>query len=175
MSVEYRTKSESRLARERKTIAIERELDLIARDNGGSVSSRLLLERAMDPKNELHDRFEWDDKICGERYRLTQATAMILATKYIAVMSDEKDGLREVLHASAPAKLDRRYSVRKFISTGDGAYKPREVALNNQEDLQRIIERKLAVLRSWSKSVVDIHELDPVRTAIDSILKTAGG
>jgi hypothetical protein len=45
------------------------------------LSPKLVLQEARKPGHPLHDRFEWDDGVAGEAYRLIQARELIMKVK----------------------------------------------------------------------------------------------
>lgn len=45
------------------------------------LTPKIVLEEARDEAHPLHDRFEWDDAVAGEAYRLTQARELIMRVK----------------------------------------------------------------------------------------------
>lgn len=47
----------------------------------GSLTPAAVVEVARDPKHPLHGRFEWDDTVAAERYRLDQARQLIRVVK----------------------------------------------------------------------------------------------
>jgi hypothetical protein len=49
--------------------------------NTGSLTPRRLLEVARPESHPLHDRFEWNDSVAGEKYRLVQARDLIKSVK----------------------------------------------------------------------------------------------
>jgi hypothetical protein len=50
------------------------------RDESGTLSPRLVVDAARDPQHVLHNRFEWDDSIAGEKYRISQARELLHVT-----------------------------------------------------------------------------------------------
>lgn len=59
--------------------------DLIAelnaiRDDAGELTPRVVVDVAADPNHPLHSRFEWDDAIAGDKYRLEQARHLLRVT-----------------------------------------------------------------------------------------------
>lgn len=152
----YMNKTDARVTREKKAVVVERELDKMY-EKHGSVSTDLMLEEAKDPKHPLHKYFDWDDEVAGKKWRQTQALAMIMATKYVAVINGQ----------SEPPKVVHGVPVRKFVSAFKGeGFKMRNEALNEEESRRALIERRLGVLRSWCRENIDIAELQPVRLAI---------
>lgn len=99
----------------------------------GRVTPTIVVDEARPENHPLHDRFEWNDTIAGEKYRLVQAQQMIRSVKVI----------REDDHGN-------RQSVRRFVnvsrSTVDneddttGTYIPIEVALTNPATRDALLE-----------------------------------
>jgi hypothetical protein len=57
------------------------ELEAI-RTKHGKLTPTLVLDEARDPSHPLHDRFEWDDEVAGEAWRLEQARVLIVKVRY---------------------------------------------------------------------------------------------
>lgn len=51
-------------------------------DEAGELRPRTVVDKAKDPSHPLHDRFEWDDKLAGEKYRLQQASDLIRSVEW---------------------------------------------------------------------------------------------
>lgn len=47
------------------------------RDESGDLTPRLVVDAARPEDSPLHSRFEWDDSIAGEKYRLSQAGELL--------------------------------------------------------------------------------------------------
>jgi len=154
--MEYLTKQEASIVRERKTVVIERALEDIYKRNG-NITPKVIIDAAKSTKNELHKFFVWDDRLAGERYRLAQATAMILATRFVCYLKSTSKTSINVADVRP---------VRKFLPYKDEGFRARVDVLGDKDSRQEIIERKKSVLRGWCDSVVDIEELLKVREAI---------
>jgi hypothetical protein len=48
----------------------------------GKVTAALVVEAARDPEHPWHDRIDWNDDTAAERWRLTQARALIRSVRY---------------------------------------------------------------------------------------------
>ena len=46
----------------------------------GDLNEMIVLDEARSPRHPLHNRFEWDDSVAGEKYRLSQAREMLRVT-----------------------------------------------------------------------------------------------
>jgi hypothetical protein len=80
----------------------------------------IVVEGARPEDAPLHDQFEWDDQVAGERYRLVQAGDMI--RKYKITYAHDKDGsprtIREWVSVSRPDQS------RSYIPTGEAVMDP---------------------------------------------------
>lgn len=59
---------------------LRQELEAI-RGKAGVLTPRAVLAEARKPKHPLHSRFEWDDSVAAERYRLEQAHELIVSVR----------------------------------------------------------------------------------------------
>ena len=112
----------------------------------GCLTPAVVVAAAKAKTHPLHDRFEWDDKIAGARYRLDQARELIRSVK-IEVLNDDRLGPRHV---------------RRYVSVGDSsgrAYHRVEEVLTS-EDLRAQAfeqwEREVAALRARNR-VMDAY------------------
>lgn len=165
--VEYVSKQDAQVHRKKKTVIIEEAIGAVVRTEG-HVTATLLLEAATKKGHPLHDYFTWDDSEAARKWRLAQAEAMIIGTKYIAYLREE--GPRSKKSAPALDGNGRKISVRRYLPAhGAEGFRDRIEVLGDDESRRAIIERKLETLRSWCRSVVDIDELAAVRRAIEEL------
>lgn len=60
-----------------------RETLLNIRARRGVLTPRVVLDEARDEAHPLHDRFEWDDGVAAEKYRLDQAHELIRSVRVV--------------------------------------------------------------------------------------------
>ena len=65
----------------------------------GSLTPRLVVDAARDPGHPLHDRFEWDDAVAGEKYREHQARQLIRTVKVVEFSDDGDDQRVRAFHS----------------------------------------------------------------------------
>lgn len=53
------------------------------RDEHGQLTPVLVVETARDPEHPLHSRFDWDDSVAAEKWRLEQASQLLRVTKRV--------------------------------------------------------------------------------------------
>lgn len=76
----------SGLTRQR-LVAIREELEKLGTE--ARLTPETVVEAARDPRSPLHDRFQWDDSLAGEAYRLQQARALIKQVRVDVVRADQ--------------------------------------------------------------------------------------
>lgn len=74
----------------------------------GALTPSLVVDAARDPESPLHDRFEWDDSIAGERYREQQARQLIRTVRVVEPKGD-KDETRVRAFHSVPRPEGQTY------------------------------------------------------------------
>jgi hypothetical protein len=65
------------------------------RDEYGDLRRRTIVNVARDPDHPLHSRFEWDDRVAGDRYRLVQAGELI---RSVTVKYTDRGGEAREIH-----------------------------------------------------------------------------
>jgi hypothetical protein len=83
-------------------------------DDRGRMTPQILLDEARDPDHVLHARFEWDDSVAAEQWRVAQAAELIRSVKIRFRTPAGKQG--EV----------RAFHVTKEEATGSSVYRPTE-------------------------------------------------
>ena len=126
------------------------ELEAI-RDRHGELTPKAVVAEARDPGHPLHSRFEWDDAVAGEAYRLDQARGLIRKVRITYVEATDK----------SPAKQTRFYqSVR--TETGS-SYRPspeiaadpfqRKLVLADMEREWQALKRRYADFAEFAEMV----------------------
>jgi len=121
----------------------------------GRLTARDVLEEARDPGHPLHARFEWDDSIAAERYRLEQARQLI----------------REIKVTFIPRGATEVQSVRAYHSVADPegrTYRPTQEIAGNPLMLKMLLSD---MTRDWNRlrerygHLVEFAEM--IRTHLD--------
>lgn len=60
----------------------------------GQLTPQLVVDDARPVDSELHSRFEWDDAIAGEEYRLVQARNLIRSVEIVYTPADDPEPRR---------------------------------------------------------------------------------
>ena len=62
--------------------------------SNGVLTPKVVVDTARPKKHPLHGRFEWDDKVAGEAYRLAQAHHLIASVKITYALGDKIEKVR---------------------------------------------------------------------------------
>jgi hypothetical protein len=146
--------------KEKKSVVVQNAIAKIMK-RYGKVTPQLLIDEASDIKHPLHNNFEWDDSEAARRYRIGQATQMILAQRFVVEIRERKESTDNGTH-----------HVRRLLPVYENStFKMRVDILNDKETRKILIDRKIKVLQSWCESVVDIEELSEIRENVVDLIK----
>lgn len=133
------------------------ELEKIERENG-EITSKAVVEVAKSEQNVLHKLFDWDNKIAGEKWRLTQARSIIAA---LVVVPEKKGG------------YDKRAFVNIVNDPENPSHPPRfinyETAMNDEETRNILLANAMRELHVFKEKYKKLKELAKVIEAINSI------
>jgi hypothetical protein len=167
MHVEYKTREEAMVPREKKQQIIDNELSkLIQRD--GKLTVYTLVKEAENENHPLHKFFEWDDNKAARTYRRAQAQQMIQASRYYVHIRNGET--KTVQYA-----MLKKPSVKALLPCNDGehGHRKREDVLSDPEAKKAEIDRRINRLRAWCRECIDFEELRNIREKITEMLGVA--
>ena len=136
---------------------IQGELQAIAEQNGGVLPAKEVVEFARNnPRSALHARFEWDDSVAAERYRIEQARAIIASVTIVPA-----EGSRIVVRAWCNLPGDR--------ASKNPAYRPTIDVMNDEEMRAQLLSDVLGELGRLRRKHQDLTELANVWAAVDAV------
>jgi hypothetical protein len=109
----------------------------------GALSPATVLDDARPADSPLHHRFEWDDAVAGERYRLVQASELIRSVR---------------VSFATPTGIE---SVRQFVISAPQTYSPIEEVVADpisRELLLRQFEREWKILQARYSHLIEFVE-----------------
>lgn len=118
----------------------------------GYLTPLAVVEAAASPDHELHDRFEWDDQVAGESYRLLQAGALIRSVK-LRITEPEPIELRAFVHIPGDAPNKPGSYVPEGVIREDPAL--RAVALQTMSREWRLMKRRYDRYAEFWQTVQD--------------------
>ena len=107
--------------------------------HGEDLTPEIVVDEARPEGAPLHERFEWDDEIAGEKYRIVQAQQLIRSVQIEFI--DKRTGER---------KLVRAFHSRRESGQVRSGYQPIEEIVQDEVSLRILLkqfEREIADLK----------------------------
>jgi len=115
------------------------------------ITPQNVVDLARNEDSTIHNDFEWNDEVAGEKYRIIQAREMI---RNFSIIQENKK--------SEP--------VRAFqISTTVNEYKPVKIILRNEDEYQSLLKRALRELEAFKRRYNTLAELEPIFEAMKEL------
>jgi predicted RNA-binding protein YlxR (DUF448 family) len=125
------------------------------RDEHGSLTPVLVVETARDPEHPLHSRFEWDDSLAAEKYRLEQAGQLLRVVKLPADPSRASD-LRAFVAVKGKDSHRADYVPTEEAMADEFA---RKLVLRDMEREWRLLKRRYEHMREFADLILsDLHK-----------------
>lgn len=113
----------------------------IREENGDTLNPAMVLEKARPKVSPIHNFFEWDDGIAGDKYRLWQARYLIGRIEIIVQTEEGEEQTRAFYNISVETEdegHERGYVTIKDIQ-------------ENEDYLEIVLENALGEIKSWQK------------------------
>lgn len=110
----------------------------------GILSTHDLVEAAREEGHPLHESFEWNNRVGGEKYRLMQARMMINSVRV------------EFLGEKREAFFNVTVPVRKVLTRG---YVSIEKVVSNEDLHAQVLTQAIGELEYWQKKYDSLTEL----------------
>lgn len=134
-----------------------------------TITPQNVVDLARSADSVIHDDFEWDDEIAGEKYRVIQAGNMIRS--FVLVRDEEpiqtegnKDIKFSIEEPHPVGKLRALHTTSKPYE-----YKPCEYFIENKDEYQILLDKAIAELEAFKRRYAMIAELEDVFNAIDNL------
>lgn len=126
------------------------ELEAIQKKHRGRLSPRVVLNEARRKDHPLHARFEWNDAVAGEKYRLEQARELISAVRVVYTTSQgEKKSIRYFAALRASDKDEYIYESVDAIAADP--FKRKLLIKEMQRDIQELVNRYEGLMEFWTE------------------------
>lgn len=123
----------------------------------GKVTSDIVVQKAEDESSPMHELFEWDNEVAGHKYRLQQATKLIIN------LSVEEDKEQIPVPVRAYYNVSNSEKKGKFVNV--------KTAFANPDSRDIILKRALRELEAFKEKYQNLSELADVFTKIDELLE----
>lgn len=112
----------------------------------GKLEPQTIVDEARSKNSPIHDAFEWDNNVAGDKYRLQQARLM--ARSIIVEFADSPDLTPRHIFVHVPATEGEK-----------GYYQDVEVAIQNPDEAERALARLAGKVQSAEQSFVEFSDL----------------
>jgi hypothetical protein len=113
-------------------------------DEHGRLTAELVVDAARPRNHPLHSRFEWDNRVAGEKYRQVQAADLIRSVKISRFTGDADDSDVRAFHS---------------VTRADGpVYEPIEEIMADEVSMQTVLrqaEREWRALHARYKHLAE--------------------
>lgn len=125
------------------------------RDERGELTPALVVETARDPEHPLHSRFEWDDSVAAEKWRLEQASQLLRVVKLPADPS-RPDDLRAFVAVKGKDSHKADYVPTEEALADEFV---RKLVLRDMEREWRLLKRRYEHMREFADLILsDLQE-----------------
>jgi hypothetical protein len=116
-----------------------------------NITPQNVVDLARNENSVIHNDFEWNDTVAGEKYRNLQAREMIRMFVFTPVEKDNEP-------------------IRTFqITTQKSVYQPVKMILKNEDEYQSLLKRAKLELQSFKKRYHTLTELESIFAEIDAL------
>ena len=123
----------------------------------GKLTNDLVLQNAEDENSPLHQLFEWDDAVAGHKYRLSQATNIIISLSVEVEEEPQPKPVRAYYNVASDEKKG------KFVNM--------KTAFSNPDTKEIILQRAKRELEAFKEKYQNLSELAGIFAQIDEFLK----
>ena len=127
------------------------------KEEHGAVTRENFLDSARDENSPVHDIFEWDDSVAGEKYRLHQASTCICSLRV------------EVEDVSGEP-----ITIRAYVNTdthGDAKFVAIHEAMENEDTKAKVLEDAKKYLKWFVDKYENLVELSKIVETINEFLE----
>lgn len=116
--------------------------------NRGYIDTQEVVDIARDKKSILHDSFEWDDKVGGEKYRKMQARLLIKEIK-VQVIDEKKKAFYSIKIENPAKATDRKYFSRPTVQSTPAMQ-------------EQLMYTALKQLKTWVETYRELEDLSGI-------------
>lgn len=128
------------------------ELEKIRRENHGVLKPSYVIDSARAKSSLLHDYFEWDNDLAGEKYREEQARNLI---RHVIIITPQVKSN----HVRAYVSIQGRDNGKAYHAIAD--------IMNDDEYREKLLANALIDLDAWKQKYETFKELSDIFSAID--------
>jgi hypothetical protein len=145
-------------------MSVSEELEKIREANNGILYPQSVVDFARDPSTELHSKFEWDNTVAGENFRIWQARKVIRA---LVTIIPHKNNEPFEVQTYVSMSVDRHRGEEK--NENIGGYRYMIDVLSTPDLRESLLSDALAEFELWERKYKIITELAEVFAAAKTV------
>lgn len=131
-------------------------LDRLANEHG-HLTPELVVDAARPVDSPIHDLFEWDDSVAGERWRREQARHLIIQCR-VTVQTSEDQRVTIRRYTALPINEDP-HQPHRYVPTEDALRTDRDLVIQQAKTELDRLRRKYEALVDFDEVLRDVlHE-----------------
>lgn len=134
-----------------------------------TITPQNVVNLARNTDSVIHNDFEWNDEIAGEKYRVIQAGNMIRS--FVLIRDEEPTQPEEnneiVFSGEEPHPVVKLRALHSTSKTHE--YAPCELFIENKDEYQILLGKAIAELEAFKRRYAMIAELEDVFNAINNL------
>jgi hypothetical protein len=141
-------------------MTLQQSLETLANQNGGELTPAAVVDYARPKSSPIHDRFTWNDKVAGEKFRILEAAMLI---RSVRISFEQDDGAK-----SAPMRA--WVNIREKYDE-PGTYMPIQRALSSTETSDLILTQAKREADSFRQKYASLAAARKVVEAIGQFVE----
>ncbi len=127
------------------------------------VEKHELLEVARSESHPLHNEFEWDDSVAGEKYRLSQAAHMIRNVQIVPITDEVKGppcraGM-DVVRVEPSGEQRRGFMFTPSV-------------MSDEKLSDQVVQNALSALKTWNRLYKDYAKLKKAASVVAQLIES---
>ena len=124
----------------------------------GIITPVIIVKKAKAKKSVLHNYFEWDNSIAGQKYRIHQARSLINHIEVKIIRENKPD-----------EKIKMFHNIKVVPESKDRGYVSLQAVLDSPDYHNQVIAQALLEVTSWHHRYKQYLELSPIFNAIEDV------
>ena len=150
---------------------VSEELREIYNNSHGILKPQNVLDYAKNKNTALHRKFEWDDRVAGEKYRLWQARQII--SYEVEITPADSEGPIDLYIATKENQKQRTYQSLSIDRAEDNGYRHIDDIMDNDYFKEQLFDDFKQDANRLRTKYQRLQRLDSVFHAIDKVVSKA--
>lgn len=139
------------------------ELQKLEKKYNNNLNAKDIVREASNPKNPLHNWFDWSDDEAAEKWRLHQARILLTTIKVKVTFGNTFKEYRKYLNVQVEVDNNGEGTKRFYV--------PNNIVIENQKMREQILQKAINEAEYWRRTYEDYKELQDAFYGIEKAKK----